>query len=111
MAALINDLRYGIRILVKTPGFTLVAIAALAVGIGANLTIFGFANDLLLRPLSIFEPERVIRAYSGTESNVRYDEYLQYRDPNQSMEKLAHERGIEVILRAGNSAPEHVRGF
>jgi len=55
------DVRYGGRVLLRSPGFTFVAVAALAIGIGANLTIFGFAKELLLSPpAGIADPDRVV---------------------------------------------------
>jgi putative ABC transport system permease protein len=109
MTTFINDLRYGVRLLLKTPGFTLVAITALAIGLGANITIFGFANALLLKPMPIAEPDRVIRAYSGWQSNVLYEQYLQYRDQNRSLEHLAEFSGAEISLRI-DGPPERVAG-
>ena len=50
MSTFLADVRYGCRVLARSPGFSCVAIAALAIGIGANLTIFGFAKELLLSP-------------------------------------------------------------
>ena len=58
MHTFLADLRYGARLLRQSPGFTIVAIAALAIGIGANLTIFGFAKELLLSaPPGIADPD------------------------------------------------------
>lgn len=64
----------------------------------------------LLRPLPIAEPQRVVQAYSGWQSNVRYEQYAGYRDQNRSMENLAEVSGAEISLRA-DGPPEHVRGF
>jgi predicted permease len=86
------DLRYGIRLLRKSPGSTLVSVLALAIGIGASVTLFGFVNALLLRPVDAVEPDRLVRADAGgTElmNFIRYADYLQYRDRNQSLSSLA----------------------
>jgi len=104
---MLSDARYGLRQLLKSPTFTLVVIFALAVGIGANITIFGFANALLLHPLDVFEPDRLIRAYSKPDNPVEmvgYDDYEQYRDRNQSLASLAmfHWGGLRPVrLREG----------
>jgi hypothetical protein len=71
MHTFLADLRYGARLLSRSPGSTFVAIAALAIGIGANLTIFGFAKELLLSaPRGIADADGVARAYTNPRSTV-----------------------------------------
>jgi hypothetical protein len=57
----VQDLRHAIRTLFRSRGFALVSASALAVGIGANVTFFGFVSSLLLRPMDAAEPERLVR--------------------------------------------------
>ena len=92
MGTLAADLRYAFRLLAKSWGFTFVAVTALAVGIGANTTIFGFVNGLLLRPLDVPEPDRLARVDTGGTNllpHLLYSEYEEYRDRNQSFANLA----------------------
>jgi len=110
-----RDVRHGVRTLLKSPGFSLVTIAALAVGIGANLTIFGFVNALLLRPLTAADSHRLVRADLGgpnpIENAVLYDDYVAYRDRNQTLSPLTlfHPGGLLPVRQTGRAAePIHV---
>ena len=62
---MITDLRFAFRQLLKSPGFTLLALITLALGIGLNTAIFSLINDLFLRGLSFKEPQRVVHMYSN----------------------------------------------
>jgi predicted permease len=90
---LLQDLRYGLRILRKNPGFTLAAVLSLALGIGANLTIFSFVDAFFLRPIPAREPERLVTVEGGQNSHMHgyysYPSYVLYRDHSKSFEALA----------------------
>src|SRR5215510_11945566 len=90
---LFQDLRYGLRVLRKNPGFTVAAVLSLALGIGANLTIFSFVDAFFLRPLPAREPERLVNAEGirnpWPHGFYAYPSYVQYRDHSKSFEALA----------------------
>jgi len=94
MADLWQDLRYGLRMLAKIPGFTAVAMLTLALGIGANTAIFSMVNAVLLRPLPYSEPDRLVRVVSvrlrdGADDNVSYPDFVDWRARNHVFEGLA----------------------
>ena len=95
MRWIIQDLRYGFRQMRKSPGFALIAVLTLALGIGANTAVFSVVDTVLLRPLPYDHPER-LALISETESvapndelGVAAQEYLDYRDQNRSFSALA----------------------
>ena len=85
----IQDLRYGVRTLGRTPGFTAIAVAVLALGIGVNATVFSLANAFFLRPLPVSDPGTIVRVYANRYSNMRYRTYLELRDRNSTLAGLA----------------------
>lgn len=87
MDSLIKDLRYGMRGLVKQPGFTAVAVLSIALGIGVNITIFSFVNAALFRPLPFSEPDRLARVWDS--NAVSYPDYIAYRDGTTAFSGLA----------------------
>jgi putative ABC transport system permease protein len=69
MATLLQDLRYGFRVLRKSPGFTSIAIVTLALGIGANVAIFSYVDELWLRPMPVAHADRLVRIYTSSPSS------------------------------------------
>lgn len=90
-----QNIRFGLRQLRKSPGFALVAILTLALGIGANTAMFSVVDAILLRPLPYFQPDRLILVSEtgtvapGEELGVSAQEYLDYRDQNRSFSSVA----------------------
>src|SRR5438477_1437915 len=113
MHTLWHDLRYGARILLRQPGLTAIAIAALALSIGANTAIFSAINTLLLRPLPVENIDRLVFSVALREGfdpfESSYLEYAAYRDRNHSFASsgIATQRLFNLI---GHGEPQRVRG-
>ncbi|HEV2915213.1 MAG TPA: ABC transporter permease, partial [Pyrinomonadaceae bacterium] len=108
MGTFLQDLCYGFRMLLKNPGFTLIAVLALALGIGANTAIFSVVNAVLLRPLPFDNPERIVTAWGrhadGGERRivVSYPDFLDWRDQTQTLEHLAAFNTAGALLGGGD---------
>jgi predicted permease len=93
MQILIQDLRYGARTLLKKPGFTLIAIITLGLGIGANTAIFSLINMVLFRPLPVVEPDRIVEVtpmFKGADVGAfSYPLYKDFRDKNEVFDGMA----------------------
>jgi predicted permease len=109
MPSLLQDVRYGLRTLTRAPGFTLIAVGVLALGIGANATVFSLANAFFLRPLNVVDPAGIVRVYSNRFSNTRYRTYLELCDRNSTFAGLAAFQLQSFGLRI-DADTEHVFG-
>ena len=107
------DLRYGLRALLKNPGFALVAVLALALGIGANTAIFSVVNAVLLRPLKYPHPEQLVLVRDtqspSSETPADYAEYLDWREQSQVFEHLAAYFNASYTL-TGQGEPQRLYG-
>ena len=116
MQTLWQDLRYGARMLLKKPGFALIAIFTLALGIGANTAIFTVVNAALLRPLSYPEPGRIMRLApdwpNASFRNASESKYVFWREHSKSFDGIAATIGIgSGVNLSGGGEPEFVAGF
>jgi predicted permease len=115
MVFLWQDLRYGLRLLLKRPGFTVLSVLTLAIGIGLNTAIFSVVNAALLRPLPYAEPDRLIRIWETRtakdlfEMEASYPNYVDWIEQNTVFEALAGYDGISATL-LGRGVPVRVSG-
>jgi len=111
MQTLLQDLRFGARMLLARPGFTIIAVLTLALGIGANTTIFSVVNNLLLRPLPYRNSERLAIIWTHSPgANVAQDwpspgQFSAIKSATSVFEELALAQGSSEIL-TGRSTPE-----
>jgi putative ABC transport system permease protein len=114
MNILWQELRYGARMLMKQPGFTLIAVCTLALGIGATSTIFSFINGILLRPLPYQEAERLVLLDEISSKlpgsfDVSYPNFQDWRVMNQVFTGVAAYLGSDFTL-TGSGEPERLQG-
>jgi putative ABC transport system permease protein len=116
MQTLSQDLRYAVRMLLKSPGFTAVAVFTLALGIGANTAIFSVVNAVLLRPLPYPDSDRLVQVASTHRQLERwydwvsYPDFVDWRNENRVFENMAAYRTFGFNL-AGGGQPEFVPGM
>src|SRR5438309_10793930 len=114
MSSIMTDIRYAVRMLLKSPAFTIVAIIALALGIGANTAIFSVVNALLLRPLPYPHSEQLVllreRSETFESGSVSYPNYLDWRAAQRGFTDLALFRRDRANLsgRMGEANPERI---
>jgi predicted permease len=107
MKTLLQDLRYGVRMLWKTPGFTFVAVVSLALGIGLNTAIFSVVNVILIRPVPIVKEQSSV---VWLRAPISYPDYLDYRDKTQNFEGMAAATGTNEFSLALGGEPELIKG-
>src|SRR6185436_4547470 len=116
MTNLPQDLRYGIRSLIKNPGFALIAVGTLALGIGANTAIFSVVNGVLLRPLPYNDVDRIMTVWEDNIKSGKKEDgaspanFLDWRDQNQVFEQLATAEPYGHTL-TGSNDPERFRSW
>ena len=115
MGTFLRDLRFGARMLLKKPGFTLIAVLTLALGIGANATIFSFVNGILLRPLPYKDADRLVATISFSpsrgsfDSGITYADYLDWKNEGIFEYVAALSLLSTADLTGGDGEPERVR--
>ncbi len=114
MRSFVDDLRYAIRQMLKSPGFAAVAIITLALGIGANTAVFSVIDAVILRPLPYDKPERLISAQSASTQDPRgkslsYPDFFDWREQNRTLEHLVSYHDNSFTL-TGVTRPTHVDG-
>ncbi len=109
-----QDLRFALRQLTKSPGFTLVAIVTLALGVGATTSIFSVVNGVLLRPLPFPQPERLVRVYplndEGGPTAFSLLNYLDWRKQSRTVEAASLIDTTSVNLTGAGGDPERLMG-
>ncbi|HEV2860919.1 MAG TPA: ABC transporter permease [Pyrinomonadaceae bacterium] len=106
---LMRDLRYGVRVLAKRPGFTAVAALTLALGIGVNTSILSVVNGFVLRPLQVEKPDELVAPYWGRKKDARvwgefsYTNYLDLRGQNKSFSDLCAWRETSAGISSSES--------
>ena len=114
MDSIIKDIRYGFRSFLKRPGFTAVALIAIALGIGANTAIFSLVNAVILQPLPYPEPDRLVWVYGnirngGNRASVSPPDFLDYRSQNKTFEQFAASGSIiRPVNLTGSGEPERL---
>jgi putative ABC transport system permease protein len=112
-ASLLQDVRYAIRVLAKSPGFSIIAILTLALGIGANTAIFSVVNGVLINPLPFHHPDQLVSVFqkipSFENASISYPNFLDWRKMNTTFADMAAYRSAGFTL-TGSGEPERLHG-
>lgn len=112
--SIIKDIRYGFRSLLKRPGFTAIALIALALGIGANTAIFSLVNAVVIQPLPFSDPDRLVWVWGnisngGNRASVAPLDFLDFRSQNKTFEQFAASYVIPIPVNlTGSGEPERL---
>jgi predicted permease len=106
----LEDIRFGARMLAKNPGFTIVAVLTLALGIGANAAIFSVVDAVLLRPLAYKDADRLVTILHNGDNPVAVANYIDWRDQSSSFEAMGAADYWSANL-SGIDSPEHILGL
>jgi len=110
METLLQDLRYGLRMLRKSPGFTAVAVLTLALGIGANTALFSVVNGVLLNPLPFAQPDQLVTLHESKPNfergSISYPNFLDWQKDNHTFSSLAIFRGYAFNLTGTGDAQQ-----
>ncbi|HEY0726842.1 MAG TPA: ABC transporter permease, partial [Pyrinomonadaceae bacterium] len=115
MDSVIKDLKFAVRGLIKRPAFTVIALVALALGIGANTAIFSLVNAVMLRPLPFAEPDELVWVYANVRNGVNRAsvsplDYLDYRNQNKTFEQFATSYSMPLpATLTGGGDPERLQ--
>src|SRR5918912_3912866 len=119
MTTFLQDLKFGARLLAKAPGFTVIAALSLALGIGANTTIFTLINAVLLNPLPVEDPSQLVSVWTTDERNQNSAlgflqlsplNFKDLRDKNDVFSGLTAHTGIPLNISTDNGEPQQVFG-
>ena len=110
MSALWQDIKYGIRMLARNPGFTVVAVTSLALGVTLNASVFSLADAMWLRPMPFADPGRVVRIFGSTpqeeHGHLSYADYFALREHMQSVDDLTTSGGGGAVLIRADEAED-----
>lgn len=115
MESVIKDLKFAVRGLIKRPGFTVIALVALALGIGANTAIFSLVNAVVLRPLPFPQPDRLVWVFGSvrngpSRASVAPGDFVDYRNQNKTFEQFAASGTLPLpATLTGSGEPERLR--
>ncbi len=114
METLLQDLRYGLRMLAKSPGFTAIAILTLALGIGANTALFSVVNGVLLNPLAYPQSGQLVALYGKTpgfdQAPINYPNFLDWQRDTQTFSSMAMYRNQDYNF-TGTGEAERLSGY